>query len=224
MRRLAVFVVGLLLGAAAAAGLVYVSPLANPDAPAVGEEQWLSYDAPVQTNLALTHGGDLPLSLNPLGVPELWESTIDGTALLLVALRDADGGLFGLGTRITTLSERTDLLLTGVAVDSVWTISAPGRGSLFVIEQENAWPVVRDILLPAALFAREWRGIKGYAVTTGPQPSGYGLVLGVTGEFRDQRGRAQERYELRRYSASEGPLEMSAELGIVLPSPPVASP
>lgn len=224
MKGLAVFAVGLLLGAAAAAGLLYVNPLTVPDAPAVGDEQWLSYDAPIQTSLALTHGGDLPLPVNPPRVPELWESTIDGTALLLAALRESDGGLFGFGTRISALSEQTDVLLTGVVVDSVWTISAPGRGILFVIERENAWPIARDILLPAVLFAREWRGIKGYAITTGPQASGYGLVLGVTGEFRDQLGRSQERYELRRYSASKGPLEMSAELGIALPSPPAVTP
>ena len=224
MRGLVVFVVGLLLGAAAAAGLLYLNPLANPDAPAVGDEQWLSYDSPVETNLILTHSGDLPLRMNPPTVPELWESTIDGTSVLLVALRDADGGLFGFGTRLTALSEQTDLLLTGVAVDSIWTVSAPGRGILFVIQRENAWPIIKEVVLPTVLFSRGWRGTKGYAVTTGPTPSGHGLVLGATGQFRDQRGRAQERYELRSYSASEGPVQMSAELGIALSSPAAATP
>ena len=219
MRVLLVFFVGLLVGLSVAAALLYFNPLTDVEAPSADDAQWLLYDSPLGSNLFLTHRGELPLRSNPDAVPELWESTIDGTVVLLVELRRSDGSLFGLGTRISALSEDTELLRNGVQLDSYWTVSAPGKGSLFVAQQENVWPVLKEVVLPTVYFTQGWRGTKGYALNAGPLPTGHGLVLGATGEFRDQRGRALERYELRRYSGTEGPVDMSAELGILLPPP-----
>lgn len=218
MKGLIVFILGLVMGVGAGAALVYFNPLTTATAPAPGDEQWLSYDSPVTNNLVLTHSGELPMGTNPVGVPELWEVTIEGAALLLVELRNGDGSLFGLGTRISTLSRDTDLLWKGVRVDSEWTISVPGRGTFFVLEREDLWPALKEVVLPTRLFYQNWQGSKGYALNAGPLDTGHGLLFGATGEFRDQRGRSLERYELRRYSASSGPVDMSAELGISLPA------
>jgi hypothetical protein len=224
VRVIVIFLVGLVFGAACAGAGLYYNPMTGASTPAVGGEQWLSYGSPLAENLALTHNGDLALPRNPADVPELWEGTIKDTALLLVELRNSDGSLFGLGSRISALSETTDLLSQGVGLDSFWTVSAPGKGSFFVIERENIWPVLKEVVLPTLYFAERWQGTKGYALTSGPLASGHGLLLGATGEFRGQRGSALERYELRRYSAADGALDMSAELGILLPAPVAKEP
>ena len=184
--------------------------------PADGGEHWLRYDSPVGNNLALTHGGGLSVPASPAAIPNLWESTIEGTTLLLVELRSADGSLFGIGSRISALSENTELLWKGVGLDSYWTVSAPGRGTFFVIQEENIWPVLKEVILPTGYRSQGWRGNNTYALNTGPLDSGHGLLLGATGEFRDQKGLAQERYDLRRYSTIEGPVDMGAALGIIL--------
>ena len=218
MKGIFIFVLGLLAGVAAGASLIYFNPLMAVSAPLPGDEQWLSYDSPVTNNLLLTHSGALSMQKNPADVPELWEGTIAGTALLLVDLRNSDGSLFGLGTRIGNFSPDTDLLWNGVGLDSYWTVSVPGRGIFFVVESEHLWPVLKEVILPTRFFYQNWRGRKGYALNAGPLDSGHGLVLGGTGQFRGRRGRALERYELRRYSTSAGAVDMSAELGIFLPA------
>ncbi len=219
MRALAGLIVGLLLGAAVGGALLYYNPLTNVQgSPTADGGQWLLYESPLASNLVLTHGGELPVIANPPSVPELWESTIKDAAVLLVELRNADGSLFGFGTRISMLSAETDLLLKGVGLNTYWTVSVPGRGILFVAEHENIWPLLKEVVLPAVYLSQGWRGTKGYALTVGPLPSGHGLLLGATGEFKGQLGRAAERYELRRYDADKGPVDMSAELGLVFPA------
>ena len=79
MRLLLVFFIGLLVGVSVAAALLYFNPLTDVDTPPADDAQWLLYDSPLGSNLFLTHRGELPLRSNPDTVPELWESTIDGT-------------------------------------------------------------------------------------------------------------------------------------------------
>lgn len=216
MKLLTGFIIGFLLGAGIAAAAVYYNPLTGVTAPALADEDWLLYDSPVANNLVLAHDGNVPIRANPEGIPELWESTIEDTVLLLVELRKPDGSLYGLGSRISVLAENTDLLRHGVGLQSHWTVSAPGRGIFFVLQEENIWPVLKEVVLPA-YYSESWRGSNRYTLTTGPLETGHGLLLGATGEFRAQRGRAVERYEMRRYSRVAGPVDMSAELGILLP-------
>jgi len=216
MKLFGLFIIGFLLGAGIAAAAVYYNPLTAVTAPALAGEDWLLYDSPVANNLVLAHDGNARIRANPAGIPELWESTLEGTVLLLVELRNADGSLYGVGSRISVLAENTDLLRRGVGLQSHWAVSAPGRGIFFVIQEENIWPVLKEVVLPA-YYSESWRGSNRYTLTTGPLESGYGLLLGATGEFREQRGRAVERYEIRRYSRAAGPVDMSAELGIRLP-------
>ncbi len=199
MRHVLAGIAGLLLGAAAAAGIVYVNPItANRGAPAAGDWQ-LSYSFPEPGVLVHTHGGRLPLERRPADVPELWEETIRSGAVTSMRLADGRDGGSVWATRISVPSTRTNLVFNGVVVGDYWLISKPGTGSLFMAANTNLWPALKDTYLRVDVLGRPWRGPAAYSPTL--RAEGLPAVYGATGRFAGVEGRGIERFEVGAYGA-----------------------
>ncbi|HEX7081125.1 MAG TPA: hypothetical protein VF329_08940 [Gammaproteobacteria bacterium] len=215
---------GLVAGIAVGGAVLYWNPITAAPAVAEGEfDRALHYALPAGA-VVLTHGGGLPMTRRPDDVAELWESALRSVAAGTLVLSGEDGAPEAVGSRITVPSERTDLLFEGVILDDYWLVTVPGEGSLFVVEQSNVWPTMKDTLLPAVL-GRGWPGPRSYTPTEGPGIGGTALVIGATGRFAAQEGSAVERYRLDRFTSAHGIEALAGELDLrLLDSAPAAPP
>lgn len=204
---------GLLLGAIAAAGVVYFNPLiANRSAPADLAADWrLDYSFPTPGVLSHTHGGALPSPLLPAGVQTLWEETIGAAALTTLPL-DAGGGASLWATRISVPSTKTNLIFNGVVVSDHWLVSMPGAGSLFMTAETNAWPVLKDTYLGVELLGRAWSGRAAYSPTL--RVPGAAAVHGGTGRFAGAAGTFVETLEIGAYDRVAGIESMTGRLTV----------
>ena len=213
MKYFLTWLVGFLLGATAALGLLYVNPLtrAGGTLPVEGDTV-LSYASPITESLAFTHGGSTRLPTKPEGVAELWESTLAKSALGVILLRGADGTPAAVASRVSYPSEDTELLLRGVILNDDWLVSIPGQGSLFVKAQSNWWPLLTDALIPVWYLDRPWRGPTGYEPTVGPAPGHQAVVVGASGVFAGRSGTGAERYQIEAFDDRVGPGQVHAEI------------
>jgi hypothetical protein len=222
MKYLLVAVIGLLLGAAAAAALVYVNPLAERTAPQPSATaRVLHYSLPEHV-LAAAVGDDARLLGHETGDDSLWEETIDRTAVLGLVLNDAENRPAAIASRLIATSPETDLLLKGVVLTDHWLVTVVGEGTFFVHASSNAWPFLKQTV-PVWYFDRPWKGPAEYWPTIGPGIDDTASVVGLTGAFGGISGSAVEHYELksldreRRFAAGKG------ELYLDLSGPQVAA-
>ena len=158
MKHLLVVLLGLVLGAAAASAVLYYNPLAAQSAPQPNPtDRVLHYTLPDQV-LELAVGEDARLFGQDLGKDRLWEETIDRTAVLGLVLNDAANQPAAIASRLMATSADTDLLLRGVLLDDHWLVTLPGEGTLFVRAESNAWPFLKETLVPVWYLARPWQG------------------------------------------------------------------
>ncbi len=195
---------GLLLGAVAAAAVVYFNPLTtNAAGPAVAADWELGYSFPGTGVLTHTHAGGLPLARHPAGVPELWEETIRRTALTSLELVGRNGDAEAAwATRISVPSTATDLLFDGVVLGDHWLISVPGMGSFFLTAESNVWPALKDTYLRVSLLKQAWRGPRSYSPTL--RSAGSPALRGATGRFAGIEGRGVETFEIAAYGEARG--------------------
>jgi len=213
MRYLLTLLLGFLLGASVAGVGLYFNPFTQTGGPQPdAQDSVYTYGSPVTAALAFTHGNLSRLPTSPLGIPELWEGTINHGALALLVLGSADGSTNAIASRISFPSEGTELLLRGAVLTDHWLISVPGQGSLFVSAESNWWPFLRDTLIPTWYFDRPWLGPAVYAPTIGPGADGKALVQGATGAFAGRAGTAAERYRLEAFDDRVGPGQVQAEI------------
>jgi hypothetical protein len=223
MKYLGVWLLGALVGAAAAAVLVYFNPLTERGGGTSFDDAWaLAYDFPAESTIAFTHNGRLNLPVVDRAHEPLWERTISALQIDLLTLEDSDGMSAARVSRISAPSPETDLLLRGVLVSDLWLISVPGQGSLVVRGENNLWPLIKDSFLHAGLLQREWRGPSEYAVTAGPIGRSAAEVYGISGRFTGLRGTAGESYELRRFDSEKGIEAMRGKLAIRFDEPSVS--
>lgn len=220
-------ILGLVLGAAAAAALVYVNPLTAdggaPAAPAAPADGWqLAWEFPGDGVLTHTHGGALTSALRPADAPELWEETIRSSVLTSLRLDDARDGTAAWATRISVPSTRTNLLLNGVVVGDYWLISKPGEGALFMRAHTNVWPALKDTYVRVDVLRRPWAGPAAYSPTL--RPADGPAVQGATGTFAGREGSGRERIEIGRYSAGGRLESLSGRLTLDLGAQPATAP
>lgn len=215
---------GLIVGALAAAAVVYLNPLtANRAAPAEAAGSWqLAYSLPEPGVLTHTHGGWLPSPLAPPGVPELWEETIRSSALTSVRLLDTRDGSPAWATRISVPSTKTNLILNGLVVGDYWLVSKPGAGSLYLSAYTNLWPAVKDTYLRVDVLRRPWRGGAAYSPTL--RTAGSPALLGATGRFAGIEGEGLETFEIDGYDAAAGLASVDGRLTLKLDADPFAEP
>jgi hypothetical protein len=223
MKYLFVAIVGLMLGAAAAGVVLYFNPLAAKSAPQRDPAgRVLRYSLPDHV-LGFAVGEDARLFGQDPGDDGLWEDTIDRAAVLAIVLNDASNQPAALASRLLSTSAETDLLLRGVLVSDHWLVTVPGEGTLFVRADSNAWPFLKETLVPVWYLDRPWSGPSEYWPTVGPGADDSGRVVGVTGLFRGNEGSAVERYEVTALDRKRDVALARGELHLSLPGPQVAA-
>lgn len=223
MRYLFIAIVGLVLGAALAGGVLYVNPLAEKSAPMPNAtDRVLQYSLPDQV-LEFAIGEDARLFGQDTGDDSLWEETIDRAAVLGLVLNDGSNQPAALASRLLSTSPDTDLLLRGVLVSDFWLVSIPGEGTFFVHADSNAWPFLKETLVPVWYLERPWNGPAEYWPTVGPGADDTAAVVGVTGSFRGNEGSAIEHYEVTALDRTRNLALAKGELHLNLAGPQVAA-
>jgi hypothetical protein len=222
MKYLFVVIVGLLLGAAAAGAVLYVNPLSQQSAAEPNAtDRVLHYSLPDQV-LEFAVGEDARLFGQETGEDSLWEETIDRTAVLGLVLNDGENRPAAIASRLMSTSAATDLVLRGVLLDDYWLVTMPNEGTVFVRTESNAWPFLKETLVPVWYLDRPWDGPADYWPTVGPGADS-GIALGVSGALRGSEGTAVEHYEVEALDPQRDSALAKAELHLNLPGPRVAA-
>lgn len=213
MRLILVTISGFLFGCALVLIALYYNPLTADSGVIVGvNTRVLTYRSPFTEGLAVTHGGQSRLPLQPAAIPELWESTINGLMFSIVVLHDEENVPVGIASRVSQLSESTEMLTRGVMVDDDWLVTIPGEGSFFIEAASNLWPFLRETLIPVWYLDRPWQGPKSYRPTAGPGDGGTAIVVGATGLFEDRKGTVVESYQISDFDQATGPRSIDVRL------------
>jgi hypothetical protein len=99
----------------------------------------------------------------------------------------------------------------------------PGEGTIFVHADSNAWPFLKETLVPVWYLERPWRGPAEYWPTVGPGADDRGIALGITGTFSGSEGSVVERYEISVLDPKSELALASAELHLRLSGLKVAA-
>jgi hypothetical protein len=223
MRYLFAAIIGLLLGAAGAGAVLYYNPLAERSAPKPrATDRVLHYSLPDHV-LEFAVGESAELFGQDAGDDGLWEGTINRAAVLGLVLNDGSNQPAALASRLLSTSPDTDLLLNGVLVSDDWLVTIPGEGTLYVHADSNAWPFLKEKLVPVWYLDQPWSGPAEYWPTVGPGPDDSAEVVGLTGAFRGSEGSAVERYEITALDPARNVALANGELYLNLPGPQVAA-
>jgi hypothetical protein len=223
MKYLLVAVLGLVLGAAAAGVALYLNPLSEGSAPMPNvTDRVLRYSLPDHV-LEFAVGEDVRLFAQDPGDDSLWEETIARSAVLGLVLNDSSNQPAALASRLLSTSTETDLLLRGVVVSDHWLVTIPNEGTLFVRADSNAWPFMKERLVPVWYLDQPWSGPAEYWPTVGPGADDSGDVVGIAGSFRNSAGTAVERYEVTSLDPARKAAHANGELHLNLPGPQVAA-
>ena len=137
MKYVVALVVGLLFGALVfVVGLIYnpfvskqnLSPVTVTSLQTIT----LSFSGTATDSIVLTNNGESETTPYPEKVLQLWERPIRQSTVMVTVLRDGLNRTAGIGVKISSLSEDTDLLAAKALVDSVWYMYLPGKGAYFV--------------------------------------------------------------------------------------------
>lgn len=227
MKYLIALIVGMAIGAAAFVTLLYYNPFVtqnklSPLSVTDNELITFNYSAVATDALIYTNDGNSQVAPHPAKVLQLWERPIRKTDAMATVLKDSRNQTVGIGIKFSSDSESTKILNGEVIVDSVWHIYLPGRGSLFVEQQENFWGYLREVVIPAYWSSGDsWRGIWNGNTTSGPGALGTATVIGGSGRFRGLRTEAVEALAVKAYSVDQGPVAISGEITIEVPRPEV---
>jgi hypothetical protein len=150
--------------------------------------------------------GAFPASF-PAGVGQLSEPAIQSGLLIAGKLRDSQGGVVGFAT------EQSNLDLQAMVATGTWTLTIPGRGALFLSQQEDVAPLFQ-ILGDMQAHGELERNYSPplFVVTT----IGVGYVIGGTGEFAGARGTFRELDFVETISLATGVLRVTDRLEIDL--------
>jgi hypothetical protein len=140
----------------------------------------------------------------PAGIPRLDEPAIRDGLILLAKLEDAAGNVVGFA------SEHDVLDLANAVSDDTWTLTIPGRGTLFLSHVETLAPLLSFLseMIASGQLERTWD--PPYVLTTTVPRTG--KVVGGTGEFAHVHGRFREIDALRHLSLLTGALEVTDTL------------
>lgn len=218
-------VIGLLVGVAVTFLLLYFNPFASratlsPLAVSDHEMITLYYPAVAAESIAYTNDGESQVDPHPAKVLQLWEGPIDDTTVMVSLLKDSRSQIAGIGIKFSSESETSNIFNAQANVDSVWHIFLPSRGSLFIQQTENYWDYLREIVVPAYWSSGDnWRGVWHGILTSGPGALGTARVVGGSGEFAGTESEAVESLSAQAYSVEHGPVAMTGELTVEIPSP-----
>jgi len=223
IRHLIALLLGIVAGAAAFLALLYFNPFTSqnnlsPLSVGSNEVMNLTFSPVASDSLVYTNNGETRIKPHPEKVLQLWEASVRRTAAAATVLYDSRGGMAGVGVKFSSDSEATRLMNGEAMVESVWHIYLPGRGTLFVEQNENYWSYLREIVIPAYWSSVDsWKGNWHGTITAGPGVLGLGRVVGGSGEFADFESSVTESITARAYSVAHGPVAADSNLTIELP-------
>jgi len=169
--------------------------------------------------IAVTHGGQIPLGAGPPGISMLEEAGIDNGLALLTKLRDASDEVIGFASELETFPEGADVIHDSAVVwDTDWTLMIPGRGSLYLRQQEISGELGSKVIIPTQRSGEPWRGEWHVTTTVGPRADGYGVIVGGAGEFEGVTGRFLESITLTGFQP-EGILIGRVEIRLFMQRP-----
>ena len=142
--------------------------------------------------IAITHGGDMALTAGPPGIALLQEAQVKNGLAMLSKIRDANNAVIGFASELETFPEGADLLADDVVWDTSWTLMIPGRGSLYLSQQEHSGELGAKIVIPVQETGEAWRGEWTVTTTVGPRADGFGVIVGGAGEFAGAAGKFVE--------------------------------
>ncbi|MEJ2298518.1 MAG: hypothetical protein P8X94_08465 [Woeseiaceae bacterium] len=225
MKYLLALLLGMIVGAIfLALALLYnpfaanrgASPLSVTDADVIA----LAYSAVPTESILYTNDGESMHAPRPDKVLQLWEAPIRQTSAMVSLLDNARGEPAGIGVKLSSKSESSRPFQGAAIMDSAWYIYLPGRGSLFVAQQENYWPFLRQVAFPAwRSSANTWRGKWFGDMTSGPGALGTAAVRGASGSLRGRDMEAVESLSVLAFSSDQGLVSAEGRLLIAFPEP-----
>lgn len=224
MKYLISLILGIATGGAVAFGLLYLNPFmstSNLSPLVVSEKQQfsLNYSAVAGHAIAFTNDGESRVQPHPQKILQLWEAPISQTSAMVVLLQDARSNPVGIGIKMSSKSERTRVLNGEALADSVWHVYLPNEGTLLIAQTENYWNFLRDIVVPAHWTSGNgWKGNWHGTLTSGPGALGTAVVHGNSGKYAGMETEAIELLTAKAYSSAAGPVAMTGQLIVELPS------
>lgn len=223
MKYLISLVLGMALGVAAFLALLYFNPMTpknklSPLSISDNDLMTFNYSAVAADTLVYTNDGESSVAPHPVKVLQLWEPAVQRTAAMATVLRDGRNQAAAIGIKFSSDSERTNILNSEAIVDSVWHIYVPGKGSLFIEQQENFWSYLREIVIPAHWNSSDtWRGSWSGNTTSGPGALDTARAVGGSGVFAGLESDGVESLNAKAYAVQGGAVAMDGKLAIELP-------
>jgi hypothetical protein len=141
-------------------------------------------NSPGFDGLNLTVGPGTFLTPFPVGTPYLTEPNIQSGFVATGKVRDTNDVVVGIA------SELEELNLQTLDSFSNWTVTVPGRGTLFGSQTENVGPLFAAIqqMVSQGVFEKTFDPPLEFVSTVGNS----GKIIGGTGEFAHANGRMKE--------------------------------
>ena len=224
MKYIVALALGLISGAAVFAAAILYNPFSvdrvlSPLSVSESELIVLNYSAVPADNIIYTNNGESMQNPYPEKVLQLWEAPIRKTNAMATIMRDARNQPAGIGIKIASLSESTDLLRGEAIMDSIWYVYTPRHGSMFIQQTENYLPFVREVAFPAwRSSVNSWRGVWMGNITAGPGALGVAAVSGASGRVKGLELDGVESLSVRAFSVDTGFVSAEGRLLIELPA------
>lgn len=155
-----------------------------------------------------TNWGNLgPAFRTPADVALLDDPALGGSAIFLFKLRDSSGNVVGYGSE-QEVHQIDDKRNTKFVWATTWTLTLPGRGTLFLEQIESGAQMLDKIKFPESGV---WTGDISVQETVGPRADGRGRIVGGTGEFE---GRAGSFVEINRIRKLARDMSVNPDIGV----------
>ncbi len=167
--------------------------------------------------IAVSHGGEFGLAAGPPGIAMLSEPRVRNGLALLVKLRDANDQIVGFASELEVFPPGADFM-RDIVWDTDWTLVIPGRGTLYLRQQEHSGELGPKVIAPTEASGEPWRGQWTVTTTVGPRADGRGVIVGGAGEFQGAGGSFVETVTLTGYElpgVMHGRVEL--RLDLILP-------
>jgi hypothetical protein len=224
MKYVVALVLGLISGAVIFAVAILYNPflvdrVLSPLSVSKSEIIVLNFSAVPADNIVYTNNGESMQRPYPDNVLQLWEAPIRKTSAMATIMHNARNQPAGIGIKIASLSESTDLLRGEAIMDSIWYVYTPQHGSMFIQQTENYLSFIREVAFPAwRSAANHWRGTWMRNITAGPGALGTAAVSGASGRVEGLDLDAVESLSVRAFSADTGFVSAEGRLLIELPA------
>lgn len=192
--RILVAVIGLVAGMLAGVLLLLMNPLMMLDRPSELDEDDIlmkSFGAPIHRGMNVALWSMLGLADDDPDA--VLASAAIRYARIDVAVLDSDeAGSGALAVKLSAYSEQNELLRGRLGMSSCWNIIWPGRGSVFLVGQENYWPMLSEAALSALQGDDSVLDADQYLLTTRWSLSDYQGAIGASGIYEESAGQFRE--------------------------------